>query len=979
MVTSKAFDCVYALGVVFVIIMTVHSINRARDGILSVGTVASYNDGTDEDAAYITKCTWEFEELQDDGSTTTKTVMGINHGDTALMMFGTTLVMFQTPAMGIAQAGMIRRKNSLSMMMQCTSGMAIGSLLWYVIGYSLTFGPDVGGIIGDPWPFLFFRDMPRSNTECLSVAPSIPGPLFASFQMMFALMTPVIVTGAWAEKLKMEAFVLFMVFWPILVYYPVAHWIWGGGWMATMGCIDFAGGITIHTTAGVAAMVISLMLKPRRNVEKLAMSHHNISLLVIGGTIIWAGWYSFNGCSALVGGATAAAALLNTHISASVSGLTWVLLTYRRDGCFHVTDMFNGAFAGLAGVTPGSGFIPSQAAFCYGIIIGTASWKGCSFFKDRMKIDDVLDVFSLQAIPGAVGSILVGVFAGGEPYGLEGADNLGLAFGGNGRLLGVQVFCVLVTALETAIMTWLLMTCIDKTVGMELTVQEEDEGLDKSQIGEIGYDYKSQYDSLPLDEGDMAAHLIEAAANGNLGTMKKLVSAGASLFRGDYDKRTALHLAAAEGRAEVCEWLIKQASGDVSAVQQLVNAVDSFGCTPIQGSMENGHIGIVKLLKNHGGCVQDSSKYVFMLCQNASSGDVTKLRSLVENQSLDINLADYDQRTALHIAAAAGKPAAVAYLLQKNANHDAKDRWGQTAFDGAASGDCRKILSQPKRDWTREYGADSTGDSTDGASAKIVPGDLKVPSAQEQKSDQATKELLDAAACGDLKLVKTLMTRGADCAAGDYDKRTALHIACANGHQAMVKYLLRQKATTVNCVDRFGISPLDEASKRKNAMIVELLKKHGATPMTSSSGFSLCTAAASNSQDKLEELQMSGVDLSAADYDGRTALHLAVTEGHTAIVRWLLDSGDVSVNVVDRLHHTPLDDALNSGGKNQTELADAIRAAGGSTWGEMCEAGWSPEVQEAISTRANAIAPPKTLKSVNGPPSNMSPLSPTKK
>jgi Amt family ammonium transporter len=182
--------------------------------------------------------------------------------------------------MGIAQAGMIRRKNSLSMMMQCVSGMAIGSLLWYVVGYSLTFGPDVGGIIGDPIPFFFFNDMPRSNTECLSVAPSIPGPLFAAFQMMFALMVPVIVTGAWAEKLKMEAFVIFMVLWPLLVYYPVAHWIWGGGWMAELGAIDFAGGITIHTNAGIAAMVVSLMLSPRRNVEKLEMSHHNISLLV---------------------------------------------------------------------------------------------------------------------------------------------------------------------------------------------------------------------------------------------------------------------------------------------------------------------------------------------------------------------------------------------------------------------------------------------------------------------------------------------------------------------------------------------------------------------------------------------------------------------------------------------------------------------------------------------------------------------------
>ena len=221
----------------------------------------------------------------------------------------------------------------------------------------------------------------------------------------------------------MKSFFVFMVLWPILCYYPQTHWLWGpGGWLAKEGALDFAGGMNIHTSAGCAGLVVSKMLAPRRNLEKLRMTHHNIPLLVIGGTIVWAGWYSFNGCSALAGTASAAAALLNTHLSASTSGLTWVLLTYRQDRCFHVTDMMNGAFAGLAGITPGSGWVPDWAAVVTGFLVGCASWWTCGYFKDRLKIDDTLDCFSLQATPGMLGSILVGLWAKGAEYGLDDND-----------------------------------------------------------------------------------------------------------------------------------------------------------------------------------------------------------------------------------------------------------------------------------------------------------------------------------------------------------------------------------------------------------------------------------------------------------------------------------------------------------------------------------------------------------------------------
>jgi Amt family ammonium transporter len=640
--------------------------------------------GNSASDTYTVPCTYETY----DATGTAVTHMGVSSGDTALMMFGTTLVMLQTPAMGIAQAGMIRRKNSLSMMMQCMAGMAVGSMMWWIVGHGLAFGPDLNDkqFIGDPWPYLFFRKMGRGDGitggGCYPGAANIPSTIFASFQMMFALMVPVIVTGAWAEKMTMKAFWIFMVLWPVCCYYPETHWLWGpNGWLADLGAIDFAGGMNIHTSAGCAALVVSLMLAPRRNLEKLRMSHHNIPLLVIGGTIVWAGWYSFNGCSALGGNAVAANALLNTHLSACMSGLTWVFLTYRRDRCFHVTDMMNGAFAGLAGVTPGSGWIPDWAAVLTGLVVGVASWWSCGFMKERMKIDDTLDCFSLQATPGMLGSILVGVWQGGEEYGARDADHKGIMFGGNGRLLGVQCVGVLACAAWTSFWTYVIMRIIDATVGMNISVEMEDEGLDKTQIGEIGYDIVGNSDTYLADAEQQTQELIEACARGNLGLAKKLVRAGADPQRGDYDARTPLHLAAASGHLHIVEWLHDACKQKIDS-----DAKDNFGGTPMQDAMENGHEDIVQFLKARGGTVVDASRYTGMLCDAAYDGNVQAVSSLISQKRVDVNAQDYDGRTALHIAVCEGNDTVAAVLLGNGANKDIKDRWGKTAQDNADAG-----------------------------------------------------------------------------------------------------------------------------------------------------------------------------------------------------------------------------------------------------------------------------------------------------
>jgi len=706
-----------------------------------------------------------------------------------------------------------------------------------------------------------------------------------------------------------------------------------------MGAIDFAGGITIHVNAGVAAMVVSCMLQPRRNMEKLQMSHHNIPLLVIGGTIIWAGWYSFNGCSALVGGATAGAALLNTHLSASVSGLTWVALTYRQDKCFHVTDMMNGAFAGLAGVTPGSGFIPSQAAFCYGIIIGAASWWSCGFCKKTLKIDDVLDVFSLQAVPGGIGSILVGFFAGGHPYGLgDDPDALGIFFGGNGKLLGVQTLCVFVSAAVAAVNTFIVMKVMEFTCGTEISWQEEDEGLDKTQIGEIGYDYTSPNDSLPMDDAGLTAELVQAAARGNLSKCKALVRAGANFSRGDYDGRTPMHLAASEGRLEVVKWLIQmgEAKGGKFIIG-VVNAADSFGGTPLQDAMEHGHTAVLNPLKSKGGQVLDQSKFTGMLCQAAFNDDVNVMLQLLDDQGVHVDSADYDQRTALHVAAAKGNTKAVGVLLYKRANINMNDRWGQRAVDGAAEA-CVEMLTEPiSRDQYRHLAEQNLRKPT---RPERKPNAVAPIGDDKANMSIATKELLEAAANGDLKSIITLVKRGGDCSGHDYDQRTPLHLAAAAGHLPMLRYLIAQKRVLVNCIDRFGRSPLQEAAKNGYDTCVAFLKKKGATVMDQRCGFTLCTSAAQADIPKLKEMLMRGVDLATADYDGRTALHLAAAEGKHGVVEWLLSQGSAPtfVNAVDCMQHTPLDAAKKRAADANTKAITAlIEAKGGVTWADMVE------------------------------------------
>ncbi|MFY9564826.1 MAG: ammonium transporter [Nitrososphaeraceae archaeon] len=406
--------------------------------------------------------------------------MAIDTGDTAWMLISTGLVMLMTPALGFFEAGLIRSKNSLSVLVQTFSGIAILSALWFMVGFTLVFAPSQGGIIGG-LNWIFFVDVPINDS--LEYATTIPGVTFASFQMMFAVITPLLITGAFAERLKWSSFFIFIIAWSFLVYYPLAHWIWGRGWLADLGVYDFAGGIVIHTSAGLASIAAALILGRRRNFGPDIMVPHNIPLAVLGASLLWIGWFGFNAGSALAAGSLAANTLLVTQIASVTSAMVWLFLSWRRAGKPSTTAVINGAISGLAGVTPAAGFITAQSSFLLGIVLGFASYYGILVIKEHFKIDDALDVSSVHGITGIVGSIAIGLVATTiiNPNGPN-----GLLYG-NSIQLAIQALGVAVAAVLAFVGTIAIMKIIDATIGLKVKDEEEEIGLDITQHAERAY------------------------------------------------------------------------------------------------------------------------------------------------------------------------------------------------------------------------------------------------------------------------------------------------------------------------------------------------------------------------------------------------------------------------------------------------------------------------------------------------------------
>ncbi len=404
----------------------------------------------------------------------------INSGDTAWVLTCAALVMLMTPGLALFYGGLVRRKNVLSTIMHSIFILALVSVTWVLFGFTLAFGKDVNGwgIIGG----LDYIGLHGVGKDPLTqYAPTIPGSAYMAFQMMFAVITPALITGAFAERKRFKAFVLFSLLWTLIVYSPIAHWVWGdGGWLRGMGVLDFAGGTVVHISSGVAALVAALVLGPRVKRESDRFEPHDVRLTVIGAGLLWFGWFGFNGGSALAANGTAANALVVTNTAAGMAALTWVTMSWLHKGTPSVVGAVAGGVAGLVAITPASGYVDASAAIIIGFAAGAVCYSAI-LLRERLKIDDALDVWAVHGVGGTLGAILTGVFAVAAVGGASGLID------GNPGQVGTQLVAVAATWIYSGIATFIILKVVDHLVGLRVDEAEEEAGLDSSQHGEVAW------------------------------------------------------------------------------------------------------------------------------------------------------------------------------------------------------------------------------------------------------------------------------------------------------------------------------------------------------------------------------------------------------------------------------------------------------------------------------------------------------------
>jgi Amt family ammonium transporter len=404
----------------------------------------------------------------------------IDTGDTAWILMSTALVMLMTPGLALFYGGMVRRKNVLGTIMHSFVAIALVSVQWILFGYSLAFGPDIHGLIGDlSWAGLNGVGL----TPNADYAPTVPHLAFMIYQAMFAVITPALISGAFAERMKFSAYLIFTLVWTTIVYDPIAHWVWGtGGWLRQYGVLDFAGGIVVHASSGFAALAAALYIGKRKGFLHEPMPPHDLPMTVLGAGLLWFGWFGFNAGSALSSGGLATMAFVTTHTAAVAATLTWMFVEWYHRGKPTMFGAATGAIAGLATITPAAGFVGPMPALAIGVAAGLLCYTALNA-KTRFGYDDSLDAFGVHGVGGTLGTIAAGLFAS---LAINSAGANGLFFG-NPRQLAIQAGAVALVALYSFVVSLILFKIIEMVVGVRVDVEQETEGVDISQHGETGY------------------------------------------------------------------------------------------------------------------------------------------------------------------------------------------------------------------------------------------------------------------------------------------------------------------------------------------------------------------------------------------------------------------------------------------------------------------------------------------------------------
>ena len=404
----------------------------------------------------------------------------LNGANTAWILSSTALVLFMTiPGLALFYAGLVRSKNVLSVLMHCFSITCLASIVWLVFGYSMSFSD--GGVLNQ-WLGSISQNLFLSEVTRDSLAGDIPESVFVMFQMTFAIITPALVIGGFAERMKFSAVLWFTVLWLALVYFPVCHWVWGGGWLADMGVLDFAGGLVVHLTAGVGALVAAIVLGKRQGFPNTPLPPHNMTMTVTGAGMLWVGWFGFNGGSALAANGDAGMAILVTHISAAVASITWMTIEWLKYGKPSVLGIVTGMVAGLGSITPASGFVGPLGAIMIGLSAGIICFSATNFMKRTLRIDDSLDVFPVHGVGGIIGTLFVAVLVASQYGGVGLADGMTIA-----SQLKVQLTAVLAVLVWTAIASLIILKFIDLICGLRVNDEIERNGLDISEHEEKGY------------------------------------------------------------------------------------------------------------------------------------------------------------------------------------------------------------------------------------------------------------------------------------------------------------------------------------------------------------------------------------------------------------------------------------------------------------------------------------------------------------